>query len=132
MQQSPFERNFFVSKDVLDTVNSVSWFLMDAFWMLQVKEISIAMIFPTMITGLCLVYIEKRIAITFINLAIMSWICMNVSWMFSESLQMPHLLTLAKAFLALGLCFIGVSIFLSKNISDTFSHFRRFRILKRK
>lgn len=130
--QNPHERSFFVSKDVLDTVNSVSWFLMDAFWMLQVKEASIALIFPTLLTGIFLVYIEKRTSVTFINLAIMSWICMNVSWMFSESLQMPNLILLAKAFLALGLCFIGISVLVSKNISDTFSHFRRFRILKRK
>ncbi|MCE3014116.1 MAG: hypothetical protein LW878_13735, partial [Proteobacteria bacterium] len=76
------ERPFFISKDVLDTINSASWFLMDAMWMLQMEQVSVGMIVPTIASGVCLVYIEKRKTLTLINLAILSWICMNVSWMF--------------------------------------------------
>lgn len=122
------ERPFFVSKDVLDTINSVCWFFMDASWMLQVKEISIAMIIPTVLTGLILVYMEKRKSHTFINLAILSWICMNVSWMFSDILAIPFYLTLAKALFTLGLLLITGAIVSSENLPETFSHFRRFRI----
>lgn len=122
------ERPFFISKDVLDTVNSVAWFLMDACWMLQLKGICFAMIFPTIISGLFLCYIEKRKTVTMINIAVFCWICMNISWMFSDVLKISFYLMIAKAFFCLGLCFIITSIIYSENISDTFSHFRRFRI----
>lgn len=122
------ERSFFVSKDVLDTINSVSWFFMDASWMLQVREISIAMIIPTILSGLFLCYIEKRKSHTLINFAILCWICMNVSWMFSDILAIPFYLMMAKILFFLGVSFIIAAIVTSENISDTFSHFKRFRM----
>ena len=122
------ERSGLISKDILDTVNSFSWFLMDASWMLQEKEISIAMILPTIISAIFLCFIEKRKALTCINIAILSWICMNISWMFSDILALPVFFTLAKCFFALGVSFIILSIIASENVSDTFSHFKRFRI----
>lgn len=123
------ERPFFLSKDMLDTVNSASWFLMDASWMLQAEKISVMMIVPTVVTGLCLVYIEKRKTVTLINLAILSWICMNVSWMFSEVLEIPFYLTVAKSLFGLGLAFILGAVLVSGSLTETFSHFKRFRIL---
>lgn len=122
------EKSGLISKDILDTVNSFSWFLMDASWMLQEKEISIAMIFPTIISALLLCFVEKRKALTCINIAILSWICMNISWMFSDILALPVFFTLAKCFFGLGVSFIILSIITSENVSDTFSHFKRFRI----
>lgn len=124
------ERPFILSKDVLDTINSFSWFFMDAAWMLQVREISIAMILPTMLSAVFLCYIEKRKISGLINFAILSWICMNVSWMFSELFQNSIHLILAKIFFCVGIIFIIWAIFSSKNLSETFSHFRRFRIKK--
>jgi hypothetical protein len=125
------ERPFFISKDVLDTINSASWFLMDAMWMLQMERISVAMIIPTIATGVLLVYIEKRKTLTLINLAILSWICMNVSWMFSEVLEIPFYLTVAKSLFGLGLSFILAAVFVSGSVTETFSHFKRFRILEK-
>jgi hypothetical protein len=122
------ERPFFVSKDVLDSVNSVSWFLMDACWMLQAEKISVMMIVPTILSGIFLVYIEKRVSVTFINLAILSWICMNVSWMFSEVLNLSSYLVMAKTFFGVGCLFILLAVIKSNSVSDTFSHFKRFRI----
>jgi len=95
------------------------------------EKISVAMIIPTIATGLCLVYIEKRKTLTLINLAILSWICMNVSWMFSEVLEIPFYLTAAKSLFALGLGFILAAVFVSGSLTETFSHFKRFRILEK-
>ncbi len=128
---SAHERAFPVGKDVLDTLNSASWFLMDASWMLENHTISGVMIVPTILTGIFLCYIEKRRNITFINLAILSWICMNVCWMGSEVLANSSYLTVAKSLFVVGVAFIALAIATSDNLSDTFSHFRRFRILKR-
>ena len=122
------QRPFFISKDLLDSTNSVSWFLMDASWMLGVEELSIFMILPTILSGLFLCYIEKRRTHTLINIAILCWICMNISWMFSEVLEINSYLTLAKIFFATGSLFVILALLTSENISETFSHFKRFRI----
>jgi hypothetical protein len=122
------QRTFFMSKDLLDTLNSVSWFLMDASWMLQTEQLSLLMIIPTILSGLFLCYIEKRRTHSLINIAILCWICMNISWMFSEVLELPIYLSVAKGLFVAGCSFIAIAIITSENISDTFSHFRRFRI----
>lgn len=122
------QRPFFISKDLLDSLNSVSWFLMDASWMLQAEEISIFMILPTVLSGIILCYIEKRRTHTLINIAILSWICMNISWMFSEVLALSSYLTIAKVFFVTGCLFVILALITSENVSETFSHFKRFRI----
>ena len=122
------ERPSIFSKDVLDTMNSFSWFLMDAAWMLQAREVSMAMILPTVISGVLLCFIEKRKALVFINIAILCWICMNISWMFSDLFTQNHYLIIAKTFFGLGILFIIIAVATSENISDTFSHFKRFRM----
>jgi hypothetical protein len=124
------ERPFPLTKDLLDTINSVSWFLMDASWMLQIREMSLVMIFPTVLSGVVLCYIEKRKNVSFINFAIMNWICMNITWMFSEIYANHTLLLISKTFLAIGIAFIALAIYSSENLTETFSHFRRFRVKK--
>ena len=54
------ERPFIVPKELLDTLNSICWFFADAFWMLEIPSLGYAMLIPTLITGLFLVYVEKR------------------------------------------------------------------------
>jgi hypothetical protein len=84
--------------------------------------------FIAFMLGIFLVYIEKRVSVTFINLAILSWICMNVSWMFSEVLNLSSYLVMAKTFFGVGCLFILLAVIKSNSVSDTFSHFKRFRI----
>jgi hypothetical protein len=122
------QRPFFISKDLLDSTNSVSWFLMDASWMLGIEELSIFMILPTVLSGLFLCYIETRRTHTLINIAILCWICMNISWMFSEVMELNSFLFLAKILFGAGSLFVILALLTSENISETFSHFKRFRI----
>lgn len=127
--ENPF-RPFPISKEMLDTINSVCWFLADAFWMIDLLPVGFALMIPTVITGLCLLYVEKRKPILLINLAINCWIFMNSLWMISDAdLQGPYL-TAAKLCFVMGLLFIMGSVWLSKSWKDTFSHFKRFRSLK--
>lgn len=130
MQNFEFERPFFVSKDALDTVNSITWFFADALWMLEAHIPATLFIIPTILTGLLLLYIEKRLPVTFINISINCWIWMNTLWMVSDSYNQPQLLFYSKVLFALGIIFILVSAFASKNLRETFSHFRRFRAMK--
>lgn len=124
---NPYERPFPLSKNALDTINSVAWFAMDASWMLESPEISFIMIIPTILSAIWLCYIEKRLSVTFINVAILSWICMNISWMFAEILSNGTYLVMAKVFFVIGVAFVAAAVFTSKNLTETFSHFRRFR-----
>lgn len=130
MKTNDHERPFLLSKDALDTTNSVAWFFMDAFWMLGLSGAGIFFIFPTVLTGLGLLYIEKRPAVFKINLAINCWIWMNSMWMLSDSFHLPGLMLYAKAIFAAGVFFIMLALFQSGNIRETFSHFRRFRTLR--
>lgn len=119
-----------IYKEVLDTVNSLSWFLMDGFWMLGLPKVGYIFILPTLITGFLLLFVEKRPAVTLINVAIFFWILMNTFWMLSESLQNPTLLLASRMSFGLGGASILIAAFVSKDLRDTFSHFRRFRVLK--
>ncbi len=124
------ERPFPIRKEVLDTVNSVSWFLLDACWMLGAPTLGYFFAAPTVATGLLLLYVERRPAVTCINLAINSWILMNLFWMMSEATSTPALLLAARVCFGLGVGFILAAVAKSENLKETFSHFRRFRLLK--
>jgi hypothetical protein len=119
---SECERPFPVSKEFLDTANSVSWFLMDALWMLNETQWSEFFLLPTLATGLALLYIEKRRSVFWINLSINCWIWMNMLWMFEE-------LAMARLAFFAGIGFIVLAVLEARSIRETFSHFRRFRIL---
>lgn len=121
-----------VSKDVLDTLNSLAWFFMDACWMAGFPTIAKAMAPFVLLTGIWLTMIEKRLQVVLINLAIVSWILMNVAWMFSEMKEFQHAKTYfllsSKIFLVGGLLHVALAVAFSKNVKETFSHFRRFRL----
>lgn|GEM_PF-4050947 len=121
-----------VSKDIIDTINSLTWFCMDAFWMAGFPTIAKAMAPFVLLTGIWLTLIEKRLQVVLINLGIVSWILMNVAWMFSEMKEFQHaksyFLLSSKIFLIGGLIHVALALAFSKNIKETFSHFRRFRL----
>lgn len=130
MKTNENERQFIVSKDVLDTTNSIAWFFMDAFWMLGLPKAGIFFIFPTVLTGLGLLYIEKRPAVFKINIAINCWIWMNSMWMLSDIFPAAGLMPWARGAFIAGIVFILAALVQSGNIRETFSHFRRFRTLR--
>lgn len=124
------ERDFFLCKDSLDTINSVAWFMMDALWMLGLTVAGLFFIFPTVLSGLFLLYVEKRPAVLKINAAINCWIWMNSMWMISESFGVTELMPYARAMFAAGAAFIIAAAMQSGSVRETFSHFRRFRSMK--
>jgi hypothetical protein len=127
-----YSRPFPVSKDGLDTVNSMTWFFADAMWMLGFHSTAMALLVPTIITGFLLLYIEKRLPLTFINLAINCWIWMNTFWVAAEWRSQAHLQDLSRGIFVLGVLFILGAAITSRNVRETFSHFRRFRTMKLK
>ena len=124
------ERPFFIPRDALDTFNSISWFLADAFWMMELDILAYGFLAPTVLSGLCLLYIEKRIPVFWINMAINSWIVMNGLWMVSDMTGEESLLPYSKIAFVVGVACVGVAAVTSKSLKETFSHFKRFRTVK--
>jgi hypothetical protein len=131
MQTDENSRVFPVSKEVLDTVNSLFWFGADASWMMESLPLSASLMVPTILTGLMLLYIEKRKSVLAINVAINCWIMMNLSWILSDIYPESMAGKSAKMFFAMGILSVIVAAATSNNLQDTFSHFRRFRALKK-
>jgi hypothetical protein len=123
-------RSFPISKEALDTINSMTWFMMDAFWMLGATHVAGFFILPTILSGLFLLYIERRRTVFYINLAINCWIFMNTMWMLSEFSQNSNWLVGSRVAFVAGLGFIAMAVRSSDDLRETFSHFRRFRLLK--
>ena len=131
MQTDENSRIFPVSKEVLDTINSLFWFGADASWMMESLSLSASLMVPTILTGLMLLYIEKRKSVLAINVAINCWILMNLSWILSDIYPESMAGKSAKVFFAMGIISVIVAAATSNNLQDTFSHFRRFRALKK-
>ena len=117
-------------KDIVETLNSLTWFAMDAAWMLEYKDASLILIIPTIMTGLILCFMEKKKSLTLINISILCWICMNISWMLSELIPSRNLLGLAQGCMVVGISTMGIAIYLSNDRSETFFHFKRSRVKK--
>ena len=128
MDSREVDRSFFVSKDFLDTLNSLTWFLADAFWMFGWNLLSLSVMLFPIVSGLMLLYIDKRPTAFMINGAINCWIWMNTFWIFSELPGYEMTKSLSKVSFLLGLLFIVGAVLISKNMRETFSHFRRFRL----
>lgn len=123
-------RSFPISKFILDTSNSIFWFLADAFWMLGGTNLALYLMIPTIFSGIALLYVEKRFHIVMINFAINCWIMMNTFWILSEGQPTGIFSLLSKTCFVLGVISIIVAGIISKSFKDTFSHFRRFRFLR--
>lgn len=122
------DKDSILSKDFLETANSLAWFFMDAAWMLEIKPVANAMILPTLASGIALCAIEKEKSAFYINMSVASWIVMNVSWMLAESFAYDAFMAGARAFFVVGSLFLCLAAAKSKNLKETFSHFKRFRI----
>ncbi len=100
---------------------------MDICWMSK-HEMGAYFLAPVvLVSALALCYMERRITHMFINFAILNWIIMNIAWMALE--YHPNLMHSSVPFwpMAMGFFSIGLAALLSRDLRDTFSHFRRFR-----
>ncbi len=115
-------------KDMLDTLNSLAWFSMDAAWMLGLFPVAFFLAPIVLGSALLLLLIDRRPAITAINSGIIAWVLMNITWMVSDVGDKAYWLLLSRGFFLCGLVAIGCAVALSDNLRATFSHFRRFRL----
>lgn len=105
------------------SISSISWFLMDGFWM--IKWPVAALIFATLSLVMVLGSYIRNFAFlrekpTYSSQALLSWLCMNICWMHSES--HPKMMFMSGAFLWMGIVLLILSVAFEKKID-----FRRFR-----
>jgi hypothetical protein len=117
------------SKRVVDPVNSVTWFLMDAFWMLDLAELAYGFTLLTLLTGLWLLVASwrekggERLA----GLGLSCWIVMNAVWLVYDLNDYnggKPPLPFAAPIAALGVLFLLAATWKSQDV-------RRARVLKR-
>lgn len=117
------------SFELLDSLNSAMWFLMDAAWMFHWDVLAYIMIIPVVITGIAAIVVAEKVAhIIFIYLALNCWIFMNVFWLIGDLQSISSLLTVSKTFFFIGVFMIIVSLLIPGNRKKTLSAFRRFRV----
>src|SRR5687767_9358517 len=100
-------------KDLLDTVNSLSWFLMDAAWMMGFIRLALLVSPLVVLSATALTLIDRRPALVAINGGIMAWIFMNMSWMISDVGDKAFWLALSRGFFVLGAALIVAAAALS-------------------
>lgn len=117
-----------VSKELLEIINSLSWLLMDAMWMLNTLEWSYSFIIPTVLSGFWLLFKEEKLDGLLVAFAALMWSVMNSIWLLGETLNMPGYLFACKVCLVFGLGSLVTGLLLSKDLTQTVSAFKRFRI----
>jgi hypothetical protein len=117
-----------VSKEILEIINSLSWLLMDAMWMLNELEFSYAFIIPTVFSGFWLLFKEDKFDGFLVAFAALMWSVMNSIWLIGETLNMPGYLVACKIGFLLGVSSLVTGLLLSKDITKTLGAFKRFKV----
>ncbi len=123
-----------ISAAGIDTLNSICWLLMDAFWMFELPKIGIFLGIPALVTGLILFKRERSRSAYGTHLATQCWILMNMLWMLSDTYPEYEAVYLkcAKVFLLLGILFVVRGMHQTGNLSEAIAHYKRYKELGRK
>jgi hypothetical protein len=115
--------------EFIENVNTITWFLMDAFWMMEWSVIAHVMAVPVIVTGFLIVAISERVAHTVLaHISLNCWILMNVFWMSGDLMGVRSLVLIAKILFFTGLCMLFFSVLMPGKKNKTLSAFRRFKI----
>lgn len=120
----PSPRSF--AKRVIDPVNSITWFLMDALWMCKLAWLAYAFAALTVVTGVWLLVLgwrQKR-GLLFADLGLNCWIAMNTVWLVTDLNGQPTPLWIAVPLAVVGALFLAVAAWYAQDV-------RRLRIYGR-
>jgi hypothetical protein len=111
------------AKRVVDPLNSVAWFTMDALWMFHLEWPAYVFAGLTVVTGLWLLALGWREGrgVLLADLGLNCWIAMNTVWLVSDLNGHPTPLAFAVPAVALGAIFLAAAAWHSQD-------FRRLRI----
>jgi hypothetical protein len=119
------------TREGIDTINSISWLVMDALWMFNLPKVGLLFGIPALLTGIILFYRERNQASNWINLATICWITMNIFWMLSDTFPSPdaNFLLASKGALALGIIFVGIGAHHTGSVTGAIAHYKRYKTL---
>ena len=115
-----------LAKKVVDPLNSVVWFTMDAFWMCKLAWPAYGFAALTVITGVWLLVLgwrQKR-GVLFADMGLNCWIAMNTVWLVADLSGQPTPLGVTVPLAVVGAAFIAVAAWFGQD-------FRRLRIYGR-
>ena len=120
------ERTPLFSKPVVDPVNTVAWFAMDALWLSRLEWPAYAAAGLTVVTGALLLVLSRREGrgAVYADLGLNCWIVMNAVWLVHDLNGRETPRAVAAVAATLGAVFIVAAARHSQDV-------RRFRVLKR-
>lgn len=114
------------SKPIVDPLNTLAWFLMDAFWLLKLEWPAYGFAAITVVTGVVLLVLDRRESwgALLADLGLFCWIVMNTVWMVSDlnDGEPPRVFSIVVAVLGAG--FIVAAAWSSEDV-------RRLRVFQR-
>lgn len=116
---------------LVETAASITWFAMDACWMLGARGAATTLAVPTVLLGLVAFRFAARTAASFlVTGAMVAWACMNVLWMAQDLHLVGWGVGAGKAFLALGAVQLALAVVLGRGeaLRLVFRRFRRLRL----
>jgi hypothetical protein len=115
------------SKSVIDPVNTVAWFAMDALWLARVEWPAYAAAVVTVVTGVMLLALGRREGrgALYADLGLNCWIVMNTVWLVHDLNGEETPRAFAAVTGVLGLAFIAAAARHSRDL-------HRVRIFKRR
>lgn len=114
------------AKRVVDPLNSIAWFTMDALWMCKLEWPAYAFAALTVITGAWLLVLgwRRKSGLLFADLGLNCWIAMNTVWLVADLNGHPTPLGVAVPLAVVGAAFLAVAAWYAQD-------FRRLRIYGR-
>lgn len=111
------------AKRVVDPLNSIAWFSMDALWMARLEWPAYVTAGLTVVTGVWLLVLGWRQGrgVLFADLGLNCWIAMNTVWLVSDLNGYSTPLALAGPVAVLGAVFLALAAWHSQDV-------RRLRI----
>lgn len=117
-----------VSRGTVDILNSLSWFFMDAFWMLQLPKACVCCIVPTAVTGIALLFTNKKNRpLMLMDISTNCWIWMNFFWILQDMWELDYMMPYVKILTIIGIVCLLVAVKMSGDLSELFAHFGPFR-----
>ena len=116
-----------VSRGTVDILNSLSWFFMDAFWMLQLPKACVCCIVPTAVTGIALLFTNKKNRpLMLMDISTNCWIWMNFFWILQDMWELDYMMPYVKILTIIGIVCLLVAVKMSGDLSELFCTFRSF------
>lgn len=117
-----------VAKENLEMVNTLSWLMMDATWMMNFLEFSYVLTIPTVLTGAYLIFLEDGLDGYLVACAALMWSLMNSLWLLGENLQIPGYLIVCKICFVIGVTLLLLGLSVTKDRAKMLQVFSRFKI----